>query len=205
MADEPGTDPRSTATPETDTTPSPDGPSNARVDTDANADTDADTGAKSNGAANGSADGRDVDTLLVWALASFHAAAFLVVPLALAHAIAPEAVGDLLGGLDTLVGIALYLVLWGSTWLSNRRYVAATDFADPWRTFRAGARYGTVTGLPLLACVVLAVAVVVNPVFAGVLLVAGVIVAPLVGAVIGSVLAAVDLAVDRLAGVMLPS
>jgi hypothetical protein len=189
MADRPGTD----ATPSGSTTP-----------TDSEASADIDVDGKPN-VASDRRDGREnTDPLLAWALASFHAAAFLVVPLALAHAIAPEAVGDLLGGLDTLVGIALYLVLWGSTWLSNRRYVAATDFADPWGTFRAGARYGAVTGLPLLVCVVLGVAVVVNPVFAGVLGVAGVVVAPLVGAVTGVVLAGVDLAVDRLASVLLP-
>jgi hypothetical protein len=185
MADDPATD----ATPPGSTTP---------ADSEASAGID--------GEPNGTSDhGREnADHLLAWALASFHAAAFLVVPLWLAHAIAPEAVGDLLGRLDTLVGIALYLVLWGSTWLSNRRYVAATDFGDAWGTFRAGAGYGAVTGLPLLVCVVLAVAVVVNPVLAGVLAVAGAVVAPLVGAAVGSALAGVDLAVDRLAGVLLP-
>lgn len=187
MADDPAVDHQATATPETDATPSP----NEERDTNAESTTDE------------TVDRHDADPLLAWALASFHAAAFLVVPLALAHAVAPEAVGGLLGGLDTLVGVALYLVLWGSTWLSNRKYVAASDFDDAWGTLRAGARYGTVTGLPLLLCIVLAVAVVVNPIFAGVLLVVGSVVAPLVGAVIGSLFAGVDLAVDRLARVIL--
>ncbi|AUV83515.1 hypothetical protein C2R22_19260 [Salinigranum rubrum] len=84
--------------------------------------------------ADGTRDGADgtgdADALSAWAFASFHAALLLVVPLALAHAVAPNAVGGLLAGLDTLVGVALYLVLWGSTWWSNRRYLAACEFDD---------------------------------------------------------------------------
>jgi hypothetical protein len=145
----------------------------------------------------------DVDPLLVWALASFHAAVLLVVPLALAHAVAPVALGGLLGGLDTLVGVGLYSVLWGSTWWSNRRYLAASDFEDVAATVRVGARWGVVTGLPLLACVVVAALVVTNPFFAGVLLVVGGVAALLVGAVVGSVLASVDVALDRIATALL--
>lgn len=139
------------------------------------------------------------DPLLAWGLASFHAAVLLVGPLGVAHAIAPAAVGDLLGGLDTRTGLVLYLVLWGSTWWSNRRYLAASAFDDPTRTLRAGAKWGAVTGLPLLGCVVLAALVVTNPLFATLLLVAGGLVAPVVGAGVGVVFAGVDLTLDRLA------
>jgi hypothetical protein len=142
------------------------------------------------------------DPLLAWALASFHAAVLLVVPLWLAHAVAPVALGGLLDGLDTLVGVALYLVLWGSTWWSNRRYLAASALESPRETVGAGAKWGAVTGLPLLGCVVLAALVATNPVFAVLLLVVGVVVAPLVGAVVGAVFAGVDVAVDRLAEVL---
>jgi hypothetical protein len=144
-------------------------------------------------------DDPDIDPLLVWALASFHAAILLVVPLALAHAVAPVALGGLLGGLDTLVGVGLYLVLWGSTWWSNRRYLAASDFEDGAATVRVGARWGAVTGLPLLGCVVVAALVVANPLFAALLLVVGGIAALLVGAVVGGVLAGVDVTLDRIA------
>jgi hypothetical protein len=144
--------------------------------------------------------GWERDPLLGWSLASFHAAVVLVVPLTAVHAVAPDALGDLLGGLDTSVGVALYLVLWGSTWWSNRRYLAASGFDDARGTVGAGAKWGAVTGLPLLGCVVLAVFVLVNPVFAAVLLAVGGVVAALVGAVVGATLAGVDVALDRLAG-----
>jgi hypothetical protein len=143
------------------------------------------------------------DPLLAWALASFHAALFLLVPLTLAHAVAPVALGDLLGGLDTAVGITLYLVLWGSTWWSNRRYLAASDFDDARGTLRTGARWGAPTGLSLLLPVVLAALLVATPVFALLLLVVGGVVALLVGAAVGTVFAGVDLALDRLAGRLL--
>lgn len=146
-----------------------------------------------------SAEGGGSDALSAWALASFHAAVLLVVPLALAYAVAPVAVGDLLGGLDTLLGVALYLVLWGSTWWSNRRYLAACDFRDARRTLSSGARWGAVTGLPLLGCLVVAVFVVTNGVFAAIVLVVGALVAPLVGAVVGVLFAGVDVALDRVA------
>ena len=56
------------------------------------------------------------------------------------------------------------------------------------------------TGLPLLACVVVVVFVVTNPLFTLLVLVAGGLVAPLVGGVVGVLFATVDVAIDRLAG-----
>lgn len=144
------------------------------------------------------------DPLAPWALASFHASLLVLVPLALAHAVAPAAVGDVLGGLDTLVGVALYLVLWGSTWWSNRRYLAACEFRDASGTLRAGARWGAVTGLPLLVCVAVVALVATNPAFAALVLVAGGLLAPLVGAVVGALFAAVDVGLDRLAAALVP-
>lgn len=58
------------------------------------------------------------DSLVVWALASFHAAALTVVPLAMLYL--DGAVGDLLAGLETSVGLGLYLALWGLTWWTTR-------------------------------------------------------------------------------------
>ena len=139
------------------------------------------------------------DPLGAWALASFHAAVLLVVPLAVSHVVVPDVVGDLLADLDTLVGVALYLVLWGSTWWSNRRYLASCSLADPAHTLRTGAKWGAVTGLPLLGCVVVAALVVTNPVFALLLLVGGGLAALLVGAVVGTLLAGVDVVIDRTA------
>jgi hypothetical protein len=144
------------------------------------------------------------DALTAWALASFHAALLVVAPLAVAHAIAPVTVGDLLDGLDTLVGVALFVVLWGSTWWSNRRYLAACDFGDASGTLRAGTRWGAVTGLPLLGCVVVAVLVATNPTFTALVVVAGGLAAPLAGALVGTLFAALDLVVDRAAAALAP-
>jgi hypothetical protein len=149
-------------------------------------------------------DGRGDDPLLAWALASFHATLLLVVPLTLVHAVAPGVLGDLLADLDTIVGVALFVVLWGSTWWSNRRYLAASDADDVVATLVTGAKWGSVTGLPLFGCLVLAVLAATNPTFAGLLAVVGAVVAPLVGAVVGATLGGVDLALDRVARRLLP-
>lgn len=142
------------------------------------------------------------DALAAWALAAFHAAVLLVVPLTVTHALVPGVVGDLLAGLDTRLGLGLYLVLWGSTWVSNRRYVAACSFTDTTRTLQAGATWGAVTGLPLLGCLVVAAALATNPVFALLFLVVGGLAALVVGAVLGAVLAGVDVALDRVAAAL---
>ena len=86
------------------------------------------------------AETRKGDTLTAWALASFHTAVLLLVPLTIAHAVAPVAVGGLLDRLETSVGLVLSFILWGSTWWSNRRYLAACEFRDTRGTVRAGAR-----------------------------------------------------------------
>jgi hypothetical protein len=58
------------------------------------------------------------DPLVVWALASFHTATLTVVPLTALYL--DGAVGDLLAGLETSVGLGLYLALWAVTWWANR-------------------------------------------------------------------------------------
>ncbi|WP_137287078.1 hypothetical protein [Halorussus salinisoli] len=63
------------------------------------------------------------DSLVVWALASFHTAT-LVAVLVTAFYLAGT-LGDLLGGLDTLFGLGLYLVLWAGTWWTTRRVLRA--------------------------------------------------------------------------------
>ena len=58
------------------------------------------------------------DPLVVWALASFHTATLTV--LALAALYLDGAVGDLLAGLETTVGLGLYLALWAVAWWATR-------------------------------------------------------------------------------------
>ena len=58
------------------------------------------------------------DPLVVWVLASFHTATLTVVPLATLYL--DGAVGDLLAGFETSVGLGLYLALWAATGWATR-------------------------------------------------------------------------------------
>ncbi|MFC6989994.1 hypothetical protein ACFQJD_17155 [Haloplanus sp. GCM10025708] len=71
------------------------------------------------------------DPLLAWGLASFHVAVLVVVPVAILHRVG--ALGSLLHGVGTGVGLALYLLLWGVTWATNRRWLTEADFSAPGR------------------------------------------------------------------------
>ncbi|SFL25946.1 hypothetical protein SAMN04487950_3091 [Halogranum rubrum] len=98
------------------------------------------------------------DSLLVWCLATFHTTLFVLVPLTLLHW--AGALGDLLGGLSTTVGLALYGLLWATTWATNRRLLVTTPFAwtERWALSKASVKWGGVTGscffLELVAVVV---------------------------------------------------
>lgn len=147
----------------------------------------------------------DPDPLLGWCLAAYHTALFTLVPVVGLHW--TGALGDLLGGLSTTVGLALYLLLWATTWWTNRRLLATTPFErSAWREIlTGGAKWGGVTGSCfLLELVVVAVAQVAVdggfgvPDVASVLplllfLALGVAIAFVVGAVVGVVQAALDL------------
>lgn len=136
--------------------------------------------------------------LRAWALASFHVATLVAVGVGLLHA--GGLVGDLLSGLGTLPGVALYLLLWVLTWRTNRRWLLA--HGPPGRdAVRPALAWGAVTGVgflsgPLAALLVLdPTDVVVVVIFAGV----GTPVAAVVGAVVGGVFALVDAALAAVA------
>ncbi|MFC4359565.1 hypothetical protein ACFO0N_16605 [Halobium salinum] len=148
-----------------------------------------------------------------WALATLHTTLFVLLPLLAAFAVsAPGRIGDVLGGLDTSLGLALFAYLWLVLWLATRRALAAATAGSltSRSALRAGLVWGAVAGVgfvgPLLLLSGLAVFVTSGNVFF-LLVVAGVgsLVATVVGAVLGLVFAAVDfglLAVARrLAGV----
>lgn len=149
--------------------------------------------------------------LLAWGLAGFHAS-FLVATLVTGLYLAGAA-GDLLAGLDTRVGLALYGYLWAATWWTNRRWLAAVDLVDD-RTgavLRAATRWGAVTGLLLfVGPLAVASAFVVSGGGLGaipfVLLggVVGAILAAAVGALVGGLFAALDLLLLRASVVVVP-
>jgi hypothetical protein len=143
------------------------------------------------------------DSLLRWTLASFHATTLLVAPLALLYAV--DALGSLLRGVDTATGLGLYLALWGLTWWTNGRWLAATRLDGPRGAIRPAATWGAVTGVGFLIALLAAVAVALpDPVFVAVLALVGAPVSALVGAVAGAGFAALDLLIvatgKRLAG-----
>lgn len=151
------------------------------------------------------ADADSSDPLLAFVFATFHTALFTLVPVTLLHW--TGALGDLLGGLSTTVGLALYALLWATTWWTNRRLLAATPFTRgaAWPVLKASVKWGGVTGslffVELVGVAVLQAAVVGQlgpPELESVLFLAffatlATLVAFVVGALVGVVQAALDL------------
>jgi hypothetical protein len=151
------------------------------------------------------ADSGAPDPLLVFVFATFHTALFTLVPVTLLHW--SGALGDLLGGLSTTVGLTLYTLLWATTWWTNRRLLATTTFARGagWSVLKASVKWGGVTGslffLELVAVIVLEALIageVGPPDPTGVLFLLtfvglATLVAFVVGALVGVVQAALDL------------
>lgn len=147
------------------------------------------------------------DQLVVWSLGAFHAAALVAILVALGHT--AGALGDILGGLNTVVGLALYLFLWGLSWGATRGVLARVPPATI-ETGGAGAAVawgalgGAGTGAAFLVSVVLvAVAPGIlsrgEPLAVVTILSIGGFVAAVVGATIGGLFALVDVALFRLA------
>lgn len=66
------------------------------------------------------ADGAEArtDPLATWCLATFHVTVVLTAVLVVAHG--AGVVGDLLASLDPVTGIALFVLLWATTWVTTR-------------------------------------------------------------------------------------
>lgn len=146
------------------------------------------------------------DPLIGWGLSAFHAATLVVVLVTLLYLWVP--IGELLGGLQTVVGLALYLALWATTWWTNRRWLRETrlmvDSTSPNRSsfIRTSFRWGGVTGLGFfIALVILALApqTVPNSLFPVLIVLIGVIVAFAIGGIIGCIFAFTDLALLKIA------
>lgn len=155
------------------------------------------------------------DSLVVWALASFHTGLLVAVLVTALHLDGP--IGDLLAGLSTTVGLVLYLGLWATTWWTNRRWLRA--LADPEidsSTVLTGMKWGGVNGVCFFwVLVVVNVAQFINLenlaalevgvaalfVFAGLV---GSILALGIGGIVGSLFAILDLALVRVAARIVP-
>jgi hypothetical protein len=148
--------------------------------------------------------GPPTDPLLAWSLGAFHAATLVVAPLLLLYGV--DALGSLLRGVRTVTGLGLYLALWGLTWRTNRRWLAAADRRSLRGTAVPGATWGAVTGVGFLVVLLIVVGVVVRePLLVAALALVGAPVSALVGAAVGAGFAVLDFLVlaagRRLAGV----
>jgi len=137
------------------------------------------------------------DPLVRWALASFHAAALLVAPLLGLYAVG--ALGSLLQGVRTEVGLGLYLALWGLTWWTNGRWLAATRLDGVREAVVPAAAWGAVTGVCFLLVLLLVVLLTLGePAFVAILGIVGTPVSALVGASAGAGFAVLDLLIVTL-------
>ena len=143
--------------------------------------------------------------LVTWCLGTFHVAMLTVAAvLALQHG---GAVGDVLSGLDTALGLGLYAFLWAVTWWTTRRGLRAAWRAGREPTWKNGLgralAWGGVTGIVFFggvfaAFLVLLIAEGVGGFASLGIGLVGAVVAALVGAVVGGVLGLFDVALLRI-------
>lgn len=146
-------------------------------------------------------------TLEAVAVSSFHVA--LLVAAAVLGLHLAGAVGDLLGGLGTALGLGIYAYLWLVTWWTNRRVLRRVPLTTltapgaPRALLRAALPWGAATGATFVAPLALAlvVGIAVNGRVLPALLIGGiaVVLAAGVGAAVGLVLSGVDVAIVRAA------
>lgn len=157
-------------------------------------------------AARAVADGRLV-SLETWTLTTFDLALFVLVPVTAGHF--DGALSDLLQGLDTLVGVALFCFLWVLFLLAIRWVRSQVTLTDSLGTLALhGFAAGAVAGMVFLSGLVAALAV--SGLDGGTSLAAvarllplfliGIGVAAVVGGIIGLLLGFVDVVCYRLAG-----
>lgn len=159
------------------------------------------------GDAQAETDRDEPDRLVAWSLGAFHAATLVAVLVALGHT--AGVLGGLLADLNTVVGLALYVLLWLLSWRATRAVLSrvtpatietgATGEAIAW-----GAVGGAGTGVAVLVGIALVVVVPVirrggDVLSFGFILLVGGIVAAIIGAVVGGLFAVLDIAFFRLA------
>lgn len=149
-------------------------------------------------------------SLFVWATGTFHAALLVTVLVAALHR--SGAAGDLLQGVGTIPGALVYLYLWAVTLATTRRALRTSGVTpaggvpDGKTALRSALFWGGVTGLGFYAgpYAIVALGIVLRGGLDAVgvvvlLLAVGGIVATVAGAVVGAVLALLDLALLRAA------
>jgi hypothetical protein len=152
--------------------------------------------------------------VVTWSLATFHATVFVVAIVLFAYS--RGGLGAALSGLNTFVGLGLFVALWATTYVTTGKALAGLDVVasarDRDRYLRRTPRWGARNGMAFLAVlgVVALVAAVANTrpdqVVTGILFPAlfvapiALVVSAAVGAAVGVIFGFIDLALFALAG-----
>jgi hypothetical protein len=156
--------------------------------------------------------------LLTWALATFHATVFVLVIVLFAYS--GGGLGAALGGLNTFVGLGLFVTLWATTYATTSRALRGVDLIGSTRGregyARRAFRWGAVNGMSFLAIlgIVALAAAVANTrpgqVGSGILLPTlfiapiALVVSAAVGGVVGVIFGIIDLGLFAVAGLTTP-
>jgi uncharacterized membrane protein (DUF485 family) len=152
--------------------------------------------------------------LVTWSLATFHVTAFVLAIVLFAYS--RGALGTGLSGLNTFVGLGLFIALWVTTCFTTSRALEGLDpigsARDRERYARRAFRWGAVTGMSFLAILgIVAILTAIastrpGQVASGILFPAlfiapiALVVSAAVGAIVGLVFGTIDLGLFALAG-----
>jgi hypothetical protein len=152
--------------------------------------------------------------LVTWSLATFHATVFVLVIVLLAYS--RGGLGGALGGLNTVVGLGLFVALWATTYFTTSRALRGLDLIGSARDRgsypRRVLRWGAVNGMAFLAILGIVAILTAIPntrpgqVTSGILFPAlfilpiALVVSAAVGGAVGAVFGIIDLALFAIAG-----
>lgn len=152
--------------------------------------------------------------LVTWSLATFHATTFVLAIVLFAYS--RDVLGGGLSGLNTFVGLGLFVALWATTYLTTSKAVRGLDLIasarDRSRYPRRALRWGAANGMSFLAVLgVVAIVTAISNTQAGQvpsgILFPALFIAPIalvvsaaVGGTVGAIFGIIDLGLFALAG-----
>lgn len=150
-------------------------------------------------------------TLTAWTLATFDVSLFVLIAVIVGHV--SGALGDLLAGLNTVVGVIIFLYLWALFTFATRWVLGEAPLAESsislifLRSIAAGGVAGVVflLSIVLIAVIPSAVSRSIQAVSVALIAIIGATVAAVIGSVVGLVAGLLNMAVYRVAGYVLPA